>query len=50
LAAELRRRGPQQAARFTWAQTARQTLAAYHEAASSSPAGSGSPRPGAPFP
>jgi glycosyltransferase involved in cell wall biosynthesis len=31
LAAELRRRGPQQAARFTWEQTARQTLAAYEE-------------------
>jgi len=34
LAAELRRRGPQQAARFSWSQTARQTLAAYEEAAS----------------
>jgi glycosyltransferase involved in cell wall biosynthesis len=45
LAAELRRRGPQQAAQFTWVQTARQTLAAYHEAASPSPAGAGSPRP-----
>ncbi|MBN1137354.1 MAG: glycosyltransferase family 4 protein [Anaerolineae bacterium] len=33
LAAELRRRGPQQAARFSWGQTARQTLAAYEEAA-----------------
>jgi glycosyltransferase involved in cell wall biosynthesis len=33
LAAELRRRGPEQAARFTWAQTARETLAAYNEAA-----------------
>ena len=32
LAAELRRRGPQQAARFTWAQTARQTLEAYRQA------------------
>jgi glycosyltransferase involved in cell wall biosynthesis len=31
LAAELRRRGPRQAARFTWAQTARQTLKAYTE-------------------
>ena len=34
LAAELRRRGPQQAARFSWSQTAQQTLAAYQEAAS----------------
>lgn len=34
LAAELRRRGPQQAAKFTWEQTARQTLAAYKAAAS----------------
>jgi glycosyltransferase involved in cell wall biosynthesis len=33
LAAELRRRGPEQAARFTWSQTARETLAAYSEAA-----------------
>ncbi len=33
LAAELRRRGPRQAARFTWAQTARETMAAYLEAA-----------------
>jgi len=33
LAAELRRRGPQQAARFSWSQTAQQTLAAYEEAA-----------------
>jgi glycosyltransferase involved in cell wall biosynthesis len=33
LASELRRRGPEQAARFTWAQTALQTLAAYSEAA-----------------
>jgi glycosyltransferase involved in cell wall biosynthesis len=32
LAAELRRRGPQQAARFTWVETARQTLAVYGEA------------------
>jgi len=32
LAAELRRRGPQQAARFTWMQTARQTLEAYRDA------------------
>ena len=32
LAAELRRRGPQQAARFSWEQAARQTLAAYEEA------------------
>lgn len=32
LAAELRRRGPQQAARFSWAQTARETLAAYDTA------------------
>jgi glycosyltransferase involved in cell wall biosynthesis len=45
LAAELRRRGPQQAARFTWAQTARQTLAAYHEAAPSPTVGAGSPHP-----
>jgi glycosyltransferase involved in cell wall biosynthesis len=34
LAAELRRRGPQQATRFTWAQTARETMAAYQEVAS----------------
>jgi glycosyltransferase involved in cell wall biosynthesis len=32
LVAELRRRGPQQAARFTWMQTARQTLEAYRDA------------------
>jgi glycosyltransferase involved in cell wall biosynthesis len=31
LAAELRRRGPIQAANFNWAQTAQQTLAAYQE-------------------
>jgi glycosyltransferase involved in cell wall biosynthesis len=31
LAAELRRRGPEQAARFSWKQTAQQTLAAYAE-------------------
>ena len=35
LAAELRRRGPQQAAHFSWTQTARQTLTVYEEAASS---------------
>jgi glycosyltransferase involved in cell wall biosynthesis len=35
LAAELRQRGPQQAALFRWADTARQTLAAYEEAAAS---------------
>jgi glycosyltransferase involved in cell wall biosynthesis len=35
LAAELRRRGPRQAARFTWAQTARQTLQAYKEVVAS---------------
>lgn len=35
LAAELRRRGPEQAARFSWAQTARETLAVYQEVASS---------------
>ena len=35
LAAELRRRGPKQAATFTWAQTAQETLAAYRQAASS---------------
>jgi glycosyltransferase involved in cell wall biosynthesis len=34
LAADLARRGPRQAARFTWAETARRTLAAYEEAAS----------------
>jgi glycosyltransferase involved in cell wall biosynthesis len=34
LAAELRRRGPAQAARFSWEETARQTLAAYRAAAS----------------
>jgi glycosyltransferase involved in cell wall biosynthesis len=33
LAAELRLRGPKQAARFRWADTARQTLAAYEQAA-----------------
>jgi glycosyltransferase involved in cell wall biosynthesis len=33
LAAELRRRGPEQAARFSWEQTARDTLAVYEEAA-----------------
>jgi glycosyltransferase involved in cell wall biosynthesis len=33
LAAELRRRGPLQAARFRWARTARETVAAYEEAA-----------------
>jgi glycosyltransferase involved in cell wall biosynthesis len=35
LASELRRRGPEQAARFTWAKTAQQTLAAYNEAVAS---------------
>jgi len=35
LASDLRRRGPEQAARFTWAQTARETLALYSEAAAS---------------
>jgi glycosyltransferase involved in cell wall biosynthesis len=35
LADELRRRGPAQAARFSWAQTARQTLDAYTQLASS---------------
>jgi glycosyltransferase involved in cell wall biosynthesis len=35
LAAELRRRGPLQAARFTWLQTARETLAVCKEAAAS---------------
>jgi glycosyltransferase involved in cell wall biosynthesis len=34
LVAGLRQRGPAQAARFTWAQAARETLAAYEEAAS----------------
>jgi glycosyltransferase involved in cell wall biosynthesis len=34
LAAELRRRGPQQAARFSWQQTTQQTVAAYEEVAS----------------
>jgi glycosyltransferase involved in cell wall biosynthesis len=34
LAAELRRRGPQQAARFSWVQAARETLAVYQEVAS----------------
>jgi glycosyltransferase involved in cell wall biosynthesis len=33
LAAELRRRGPEQAARFRWTQTAQETLAAYQEVA-----------------
>jgi glycosyltransferase involved in cell wall biosynthesis len=32
LVAELRRRGPEQAARFSWSETARQTLAAYRQA------------------
>ena len=32
MVAELRRRGPQQAARFNWANTARGTLAAYRTA------------------
>ncbi len=35
MASDLRRRGPEQAARFTWAQTARETLAVYSEAAAS---------------
>jgi glycosyltransferase involved in cell wall biosynthesis len=35
LAADLRRRGPLQAARFSWTQTAEETLAAYEEAAAS---------------
>jgi glycosyltransferase involved in cell wall biosynthesis len=35
LAAELRRRGPEQAARFSWAQTAQETLHAYERVASS---------------
>jgi glycosyltransferase involved in cell wall biosynthesis len=35
LAGELRQRGPRQAARFRWSETARQTLAAYREAAGS---------------
>ncbi len=34
LASDLRARGPRQAARFTWSQTARETLAAYEDAAS----------------
>jgi glycosyltransferase involved in cell wall biosynthesis len=34
LVAELRRRGPHQAARFSWSETARQTLAAYEQAMS----------------
>jgi glycosyltransferase involved in cell wall biosynthesis len=34
LAAELRRRGPAQAARFTWKRTAQETVAAYEEVAS----------------
>jgi glycosyltransferase involved in cell wall biosynthesis len=33
LATELRRRGPEQASRFSWTQTAQETLAAYEEAA-----------------
>ncbi len=33
LAAELRQRGPRQAARFRWTETARETLAAYREVA-----------------
>jgi glycosyltransferase involved in cell wall biosynthesis len=35
LASDLRQRGPEQAARFTWEQTARETLAVYSEAAAS---------------
>jgi glycosyltransferase involved in cell wall biosynthesis len=35
LAAELRCRGPRQAARFTWTETARETLAVYQEVAAS---------------
>jgi glycosyltransferase involved in cell wall biosynthesis len=34
LATDLRRRGPEQAARFSWAQTTWETIAAYEEAAS----------------
>ena len=41
LASDLRVRGPRQAARFTWSQTARDTLAAYEHAALG---GSGRPR------
>ena len=33
LAAELRQRGPRQAARFRWSETGRETLAAYREVA-----------------
>ncbi len=36
LAAELRQRGPQQAARFCWTETAQQTLAAYEQAVAGS--------------
>ena len=33
LAAELRRRGPEQASKFSWTQVARETLAIYREVA-----------------
>jgi glycosyltransferase involved in cell wall biosynthesis len=39
LAAELRKRGPQQAARFSWARTAQETLAAYETALRGEPVG-----------
>jgi glycosyltransferase involved in cell wall biosynthesis len=41
LAGELRQRGPRQAARFRWSETARQTLAAYRHAASAGGRGAG---------
>jgi glycosyltransferase involved in cell wall biosynthesis len=43
LAAELRRRGPAQAARFSWTQTARDTLAAYEAVARGEQVGGGRP-------
>jgi glycosyltransferase involved in cell wall biosynthesis len=39
LAAELRKRGPQQAARFSWARTAQETLAAYQAVLRGEPVG-----------
>jgi len=41
LAGELRLRGPRQAARFRWTETARQTLAAYREVAGAGDPGAG---------
>ena len=41
LAAELRQRGPRQAAHFRWSETARQTMAAYRQAAGAGGRGAG---------